>query len=35
MVRRTVVEVQSGSVLGEGNGADVDLAEMEPGNDDG
>ena len=32
--RHTVVEVQPGSVLGESDGADVDLAEAEPWKDD-
>lgn len=33
--RRTVVEVQPGSMLGESNSTDVNLAETEPGKDDG
>ena len=33
--RHTVVKVQPGSMLGEGNSTDVDLAETEPGKDDG
>ena len=33
--RRTVVEVQPGSMFGEGNSTDVNLAETEPGKDDG
>ena len=32
---RTVVEVQPGSMLGQGNSADVDLAETEPWENDG
>jgi len=32
---RTVVEVQPGSMLGEGNSADINLAETEPWENDG
>ena len=33
--RRTIVKVQPGSMFGEGNGTDVNLAETEPGEDNG
>lgn len=33
--RRTVVEVQPGGMLGEGNSTDVDFAEAKPGKNDG